>query len=71
MDEYIVLATKMWNFDDPESETCEWKVGTREQAQYWLSKWEDEGYVVHVRKCGRPLNPEFIKAGLNHRGEPV
>ena len=71
MDEYVVLAVKEWNPNDPESETSEWTVGTREQAVYWMNKWEEQGYMVHVRRCGHTLNADFIKAGLNHRGEPV
>ena len=71
MNEYVVLATRQWNVDDPESETCEWKVGTLEQAAHWTNKWEGEGYIVHVRKCTHPLNTEFVKAGLNHKGEPA
>lgn len=69
MSEYVVLATQQMNIDDPESEIAEWKVGTLEQARYWIEKWEQDGYIVHVRKCTNPLNTEFVKAGLNHKGE--
>lgn len=70
MNEYVVLATQYANVNDPESEIAEWTVGTLEQAAYWTKKWEDAGYKVNVRKCTHPLNPEFIKAGLNYDGTP-
>jgi len=69
MNEYVVLAqTTNGSIDDT---AAEWTVGTLEQAAYWTKKWEDEGYLVHVRKCTHPLNSEFVKAGINHKGEPV
>lgn len=71
MDEYVVLATQYANINDPESEIPEWTVGTLEQAKYWIDKWERAGYAVHVRKCTRPLNSEFVKASINYRGEPA
>ena len=71
MNEYVVLAQVWANESDPESNIAEWTVGTLEQAAYWTRKWEDQGYVVNVRKCTHPLNSEFVKAGLNHKGEPV
>ncbi len=71
MNEYVVLAQVYANESDLESSIAEWTVGTLEQAAYWTRKWETEGYNVHVRKCTHPLNSEFVKAGLNHKGEPV
>jgi hypothetical protein len=71
MNEYVVLATQWMNPSDPDSEICEWTVGTLERAAYMAKKFEDEGFTVHVRKCGNPLNTEFIKAGLNYKGEPA
>jgi hypothetical protein len=65
MNEYVVLAHQYANLHDPESDIAEWKVGTFEQAAYWVNKWENEGYNVHVRKCTHPLNSEFIKAGID------
>lgn len=71
MNEYVVLATQYMNVDDPESELCEWTVGTREQVSYWIKKWEEQGYKVNVRKCTHPLDVEFFKAGLNYDGKPM
>ena len=71
MSEYVVLAQQLANKEDLESSIAEWMVGTMEQAAYWVQKWEDQGYIVHVRKCTHPLNPEFVKAGLNHKAERV
>ena len=71
MTEYVVLAQTWANKEDPESNIAEWTVGTLEQAAYWTKKWERDGYIVNVRKCTHPLNTEFVKAGLNHKGEPV
>jgi hypothetical protein len=64
MDEYVLLAQQYANWDDPESSIAEWKVGTFEQIAYWLEKWEAEGYACSVRRCGNPLNTEFIKARI-------
>ena len=69
MNEYVVLATQHMNPEDPESEVAEWIVGTMETAAYWAQKWEDQGYVVNVRKCTHPLNNEFVKAGLNYKAQ--
>jgi len=71
MNEYVVLAQMWGNEDGAETNIAEWTVGTLEQAAYWTKKWEDQGYFVNVRKCTHPLNTEFVKAGLNHRGEPA
>jgi hypothetical protein len=71
MTEYVVLAQVWANKEDPDSNIAEWTVGTLEQAAYWTKKWEDEGYIVNVRKCTHPLNSEFVKAGLNHKAEPM
>ena len=71
MTEYVVLAQTWANKEDPESNIAEWTVGTLEQAAYWTKKWESDGYIVNVRKCTHPLNTEFVKAGLNHKGEFV
>jgi hypothetical protein len=71
MNEYVVLAQMWANEADPESNIAEWTVGTLEHAAYWTQKWEDQEYTVNVRKCTHPLNTEFVKAGLNHKGEPV
>ena len=68
MNEYVVLANKVL---DNDFGPAQWVVGTMEQAAYWTERWEGEGYIVHVRKCTHPLNTEFVKAGLNHRGEPA
>jgi hypothetical protein len=62
MNEYVVLAQQYMNVNDPDSELVEWKVGTLEQAKFWVEKWERDGYNVHVRKCTNPLNSEFVKA---------
>jgi hypothetical protein len=62
MNEYVVLATQFTDPTDYDTELCEWKVGTLEQAKYWIEKWESEGYHVNVRKCTNPINPEFVKA---------
>lgn len=59
MDEYVVLAQRM---DDDDAE---WKVGTFEQVKYWLDEWENQGYYCNVRKCTRPLNIEFVRAGID------
>lgn len=64
MDNYVVLATRMANPNDWESEECEWKVGTFDQAAYWVQKWEEHGFTVHVRRCTNPLNTEFVKARI-------
>jgi hypothetical protein len=69
MTEYVVLAQVYANESDPESSIAEWVVGTLEQAAYWTRKWEDQGYKVNVRKCTHPLNTEFVKAGINYKGE--
>ena len=71
MNEYVVLAQQLANKEDLESSIAEWTVGTLEQAAYWVKKWENQGYTVNVRKCTHPLNTEFVKAGLNHKGEPT
>jgi len=71
MNEYVVLAQTWSNKEDPESNIAEWTVGTLEQAAYWIKKWEDQGYTVNVRKCTHPLNTEFVKASLNHKGGRV
>ena len=71
MTEYVVLAPTMANESDPDSSIAEWIVGTLDQAAYWTQKWEDQGYTVNVRKCTHPLNTEFVKAGLNHKGGPA
>lgn len=71
MNEYVVLAQQWMNEADFESNVERWTVGTMEQAAYWTKKWEDQGYKVDVRKCTHPLNPEFIKAGLNYDGTPL
>jgi hypothetical protein len=69
MNEYVVLAQQLANKEDLESSIAEWTVGTLEQAAYWATKWERDGYIVNVRKCTHPLNTEFVKAGLNYKGE--
>lgn len=71
MNEYVVLAQLMANKADLESTIAEWTVGTLEHAAHWAKKWEDQGYMVHVRKCTHPLNTEFVKAGLNYKAEPA
>jgi hypothetical protein len=69
MNEYVVLAHQFSNPEDWDSSIAEWKVGTIEQAKYWLEKWESEGYIVHVRQCTHPLNSEFVKAELTYKGK--
>jgi hypothetical protein len=69
MNEYVVLAQQLANKEDFDSSIAEWTVGTLEHAAYWTKKWEDQGYTVNVRKCTHPLNTEFVKAGLNYKGE--
>jgi hypothetical protein len=64
MNEYIVLATQQMNLSDPDSEVCDWTVGTLEQAEYWYKKWEAEGYAVHIRKASHVLNAEHLFAGV-------
>lgn len=64
MDEYVLLAQQWTNPQDPDSDIAEWKVGTFEQIAWWLEKWEAEGYICNVRRCGHPLNNEFIKARI-------
>lgn len=71
MNEYVVLAHVYANEYDFDSGISEWVVGTLEQAAHWTTKWEREGYKVEVRKCTHPLNTEFVKAGINHKGEPM
>lgn len=71
MSEYVVLAQKFMNENDPESSIADWTVGTREQCMYYVKKWQDEGFFVSVRSCSHPLNIEFFGAGINHKGEPV
>jgi hypothetical protein len=71
MTEYVVLAQQFGNKEDFDSSIAEWTVGTLEQARYWTEKWERDGYIVHVRKCTHPLNNEFVKAAINHKGEPA
>ena len=66
MSEYVVLAQQYMNPEDPDSEIVEWKVGTLEQAKYWIEKWERDGLNVHVRKCTAPLNSEFVKALISN-----
>lgn len=65
MDEYVILAMRYTNPSDPESDIADWKVGTFEQAKYWLSKWEEEGFICHVRRCTRPINIEFVREGID------
>jgi hypothetical protein len=64
MNEYAVFATQYLNIEDSDSEVCEWKVGTLEQAEYWHRKWKSEGYAVHIRKVSHPLNEEHLFAGV-------
>lgn len=69
MNEYIVLAVAYVNsngdiLSDPDSEVCDWKVGTLEQAEYWYNKWKSEGYAVHIRKASHVLNAEHLFAGV-------
>ena len=68
MNEYVVLANSVV---DNDFGPAQWTVGTLEQARYWTEKWEKEGYTVNVRKCTHPLNIEFVKANINHKGEPM
>ena len=65
MDEYIVLMQSYMNPDDPDSDIADWKVGTFEQAKYWVKKWENEGYTCSVRRCTRPINIEFVREGID------
>jgi len=65
MDEYVLLAHEWANPGDEESIITEWKVGTFEQVQYWLKKWETEGFICHIRRCTRPINIEFVREGID------
>jgi len=65
MDEYIVLAQDYTNTDADGFPAADWKVGTFEQVKYWLEKWEADGMVCQIRKCTRPLNIEFVRAGID------
>jgi hypothetical protein len=38
MNEYIVLATQQMNPSDPDSEVCDWTVGTLEQVEYMVQE---------------------------------